>query len=516
MSIPTINQLVNAQLEAIGQSDLASKIAKANSYYTSEAYPTYGNERFGGWPLDEKRQQVYPKIFVPLPSIVVNKSATFLMKNPPRFYVRGKQAVTDEIRRVLDRNQVDLKACAKRVGIEGGLWFKFYKDQADTMRPWKINTLSVNDIIPVYNPHDLTDLQMVRVQYRYQGQDGKDYWFREEWTNAEYVQYEELPGAILNPRMALEAARSGDLIQEKGSPWRIKSRVANPYRVIPFQLVRNRIDTLTPNGEGDFWGLFDLFDRINIAYDNMDISNQYGGGPVAVFFEADNTPDSLAPHSVYTVTGPNAKVELLEHSGHLRRNMEWFAEKLESFAYSQSGIVNPKLEDVAGLGQLSYAALQLLHGPLLESTEEKRRNWAQYGLCPFFEKLLFAESQLGDGPGWSEDMDIQAAWPDYFPLGGVDKQVEIANVTSATNAGYPFEYAARDLARIMGVPEDELPEFLSKVEEDMEERQKVMEAIEAVKQIGGGPGGNKKPGLQNQAADGSVKGAARKQSGGSQ
>jgi hypothetical protein len=503
--IVNANELLNSIIQAIGCDDLVQKINKARAYYECNAYPIYGGGD-SGWPRNSKGELVYPKVQTPLPRIIVDKSATFLMKRTPRFYVNNDQYITDVINWVIDTNEINFDACARTAGIEGGIWFKFILDRNDTLRPWKINILSVTDVIPVYNPHDITELVMVRVQYRYTAQDGKEYWYREEWTKDTYVQYEELPAEILDPQTALQHIRHGDIQQERTGPWKVKTQEENVFRIIPFQFIRNRVDPLSPNGAGDFWDLFDLFDRINVAYDNMDLSNQYGGGPVAVFFEADNVPQSLAPHTLYSITGPNARVELLEHEGNLRKAMEWYAEKLESFAYATAGIVNPKLEDVAGLGQLSYAALQLLHGPLIETTDKKRELWGKLGLCKFFNKMLFAMYNVGDLPYYNTGVNVQAAWPDYFPLGAVDKQIELANLGTAMKNGYPFEYAARDMARIMGITEDEISQFIDDVKADLQERKQIEEAINSLKVITG----NMQPGLQTQAVDGSIKNAARK------
>ncbi len=491
--------LLNTKLGAIGASDLNITIEKARKYYENCPYPTYGT-----WPVGNDGNQVYPKVIVPIPRVIVNKSATFLMKRPPRFYVKDNPAATDFIRKTVDDNTLDFVSDAQTAGIEGGIWLKFLYDGLNKRRPWQINVMGVEEVIPVYNPHDLNDLQMVRVQYEYLKSDGTSWWYREEWTDYEYVVYQELPSEILNDREALEHAREGGLDEDTG-PWRVAWRKPNQFAVIPFQLIKNLVDPLNPNGKGDYWELFDLFDRINVAYNDMDISNQFGAGPVTVFTEADNAPAQLTPHESYSISGPNAKVDLLENKGLIRPYMQWYAEKLETMAYSAVGIVNPKLEDVAGLGQLSYAALQLLHGPLIEYSDRKREYWGARGLALFFEKMLRAASRWDKKYEGAETMEVITEWPDYFPLGGVDKQIEIANIKTAIEIGLPIEYGVTWLAKVVGITEEELSDFLQKAQADAEARKILTEAAERIKSVG-----NNVPGLQNQSADGSKKGAARK------
>jgi hypothetical protein len=188
--------------------------------------------------------------------------------------------------------------------------------------------------------------------------------------------------------------------------------------------------------------------------------------------------------------------------------MEWYADKLEAFSYSAAQIVNPKLEDVAGLGQLSYAALSLLHGPIMELTDTKRLYWSKWGLSRFFERMLQAAGQ--------GKVAVECAWSEYFPIGGVDKQIELANISAAIQLGLPFDIATQWLARIIGITEDQMPEFLKKAEADMETRQKLQEAVEMLNATvkatsgAGGPQGTTRPGQQSQRPDGGTKGAARK------
>jgi hypothetical protein len=509
--VPTQTEIVNAKIKAIGVNDLTQTIMRARAYYDNLPYPDYGPN--GGWPV-VNGEQIYPRVIVPLPQIIVDKSATFLMKRPPRFYVKENKAATDFIRRVIEENQIDFKAAARTAGQEGGVWPKFYFDGFDKRNPWKISILSCQEVTPIYAPHNINDLVMVRIQYKYQRADGTEWWYREEWTASEEIHYFELGNGILEDREALEAAREGDAGENQNNgPWRVSSRLANPFGMIPLQQVRNQIDSLTPNGEGDYWKLYGMFDRINVAYDGLDRSNQFASGPVAVFIEADEAPTALSPHSAYSITGPNADVKLLQLESDLIKSLAYTA-KLEAFVYSAAGVVNPKLEDVAGLGQLSFAALQLLHGPIIEATDTKRENWGQRGLCVFFQKMLQAASRWdGAKLGYTQTSEVVASWDDYFPLGGVDKQIELANLKAATDMGLPFDIASRWLARIVGVPESELAEFLAKTATDMEARQKLTEAVAMLGQITKGQPasvGNNKPGLAKQAADGGTKGAARK------
>ena len=59
-------------------------------------------------------------------------------------------------------------------------------------------------------------------------------------------------------------------------------------------------------------------------------------------------------------------------------------------------------------------------------------------------------------------MTVIVDWPDYFPLGGVDKQIELGNIGLAKQQGMPIEDTVRWLARIVGVPSEELGEFLKR------------------------------------------------------
>lgn len=517
MATISLTELINKKIEAIGVSELSATIERARAYFENKQYPKYGN-----WPLDDRGAQVYPKVIAPLPSIIVRKSSRFLMKKLPRFYVNGDDAATDFIWNTLERNQVDFKTCSETAGIEGGIWFKFIYDGTDRRWPWKINVLSVEHVIPIYNPHDYNDLQAARILYQYIDNDGKSWWHREDWTDSEYVLYMDLPSSSFEEPDATGPVKRGDIEDDDGTgPWIVRERQANAFGVIPLWLVKNVTDPLNPHGAGDYWHIFDLFDRINVAYDNMDRSNQFGGGPVAVFIEADDAPTELAPHGSYSITGPNASVSWLEQKGDIRPHMEWYADKLESFAYAHSGIVNPKLEDVAGLGQLSYAALQLLHGPLIESTDVKRDYWGKWGLARFFERMLDAANAMSK-TGWIRPSDkgyyrseypvnVTTEWPDHFPLGGVDKQIELGNIRLASELGMPIEDAARWLAKVVGIAHSEIPEFLKRAQADAEAKQQLQEAMATIKQMGGGVGGNNQPGLQNQAVDGGTKGAARKQ-----
>ncbi|HCX86476.1 MAG TPA: hypothetical protein DG761_00465 [Gammaproteobacteria bacterium] len=496
------SDLINAKIQTVGVSDLAATIEKSRAYFAKTAYPTYGD-----WPAVGGEQH-YPKLQTPLPEIIIKKSAGFLMKTPPRFYVKDNETATTFLREVLDDNALDWVAIAQTAGVEGAIWLKYTYDSSNTIRNWKINVMGVEEVIPIYDPHDISHLMMVRVQYQYQRPDGSAWWYREEWTDEQYVVYEELPSSIFDEREALEHAREGGLDDDTG-PWRIATSTPNAFGVIPFQHVKNLVDPLNPNGYGDVWGLWDVFDRINVAYDNMDESNQFGAGPVTIFKEADNAPYDVTPHQSYSISGPNADVIQLEHQGNLRGPMQWYAEKLESMSYSAVGIVNPKLEDVAGLGQLSYAALQLLHGPLIEYTDRKRDYWGKRGVNLFLEKLLRGASRWSKDFAGADQMEVVTEWPDYFPMGGVDKQIEITNIKAASEIGLPVEDTVKWLAKVIGIHEEELPDFLKRAQADAEARRILLEATQAIKNLPGQD--TNTPGVQQQAVGGGDKGAARKQ-----
>jgi hypothetical protein len=200
---------------------------------------------------------------------------------------------------------------------------------------------------------------------------------------------------------------------------------------------------------GDLWSLEPIIDRVNLTYHLMDKSNQFDSTPTPIFIDAVLEDDALnkpiAPGEVQSLktddvegSGLQAKVTLLEPSGKMRPYMGEYAENLMKLTYEAAGSIRVDPDEITNKGNLTQSVLAQIYGPLMDTTNEKRRNYGTYGIVPLIHKLLTAMRNVGLWRGKvsvPKDPDVSLHWPDYFPLSDAEIQQRLDRLVQQEQAG---------------------------------------------------------------------------------
>ena len=258
---------------------------------------------------------------------------------------------------------------------------------------------------------------MARVQYPYfDAQDGKTYWYREEWTDQEEVHYDPIPDELFT---------LGKPIPDEYDGWRIRRRSRNPFGVIPITAIRN-IETDDLWGVGDLWDLYRVLDRIHLTYHLMDKSNQFDSEINPIFIDArvdeSDIDKPLQPGQPLQLQSDNdqnkAQVVLPEARGSLRPAMMEYARDLRRQVLDAASSVMVEPGDLTNKGNLTVAVLQQLYLPQIEITEEKRKTYGENGLCLFLSRMAQGLQRAGVSLGVNESDEatysVDLLWPAYF------------------------------------------------------------------------------------------------------
>lgn len=466
---------------------------EANAYYHMVPYPYFG---FLQWKTEELGP--YPKC-LPIAFAITKRSAIWLFGKPIQINFPGNKRIEKEIRKIIKENKFEsrLVPLAQLGGTEGEVAVKFSYDPKRNIKV-RLQVLStVHQVEFFYDPHDIETVIMVRIQYPYQDpNDGKWYWYREEWTNELEVQYVpiEIHGYNVDPKNPLQFV--GEPLfpaVDQTANWVVKNTLPNKFKVIPIVKLKN-IDNGSEYGQGDLRGLFRVLDRINLAYHLMDKSNQLDVDPEKVYIdvepkEGDNMEKSDGPGAVEDLqsvenedgTPRKGQVLLLQKTGAMREQLTIYAEEMKNMLYDATGSVFPRQEHITNKGALTQSVLTQVYKPLLEVTDEKRKTYGTNGLCVLFQTMVIALRNIGADVFKSlsgsvnsladEKLTCNITWFDQFMLTEDEKLAIVNRTEQEVMAGFlTEENAIKKISKLEEVEltDEDLEELKSHLEEKKE------------------------------------------------
>jgi hypothetical protein len=432
------------------------------------------------WPADKGP---FP---TPLPYVksLISEGADFIFQGGnPSFSVPDSPEADAFLADVIKVNRLSSRynPLARQNGNAGTMAAKFSFD-TDTGfgAPVRVTFLSVPEECRVWtDPHDQQRILLARVQYPYRDpQNGKWYYFREEWTERTWIKYHakeagasQITGPMNLPGYSLSM---GD-----GDGWEIESQEENPFGLIPITLIKNIAQEGSPLGIGDCWGSFRLIDRIALTMHGEDRSNQMHSDPTTVAMNAELEGGAVVPGEVLAVRntnpdGPGADVKLLEPTGAAREFSHKSIDKWEELLYKAIGLSRLDPATLTNKGNMTRLALMTAYARTVATSDLKRTNWGEAGLSLFFRALLIGLSRTGAFPEirrLGEMIDVSCAWADYF----APTEADLSDVTNrtVTQVGanlLPQNRAVTRLATLEGIPAAEHPALLQELDDELAAR----------------------------------------------
>lgn len=485
------NSLINVKSSPAGFKATSIQAAQAYAYHNLVPYPWY---HFREWKQVERGP--YPKC-LPFGKSAVLRGARWLFGKPIQINIADKPDLQQYIRDAWTQNKMrsKMRAAAEKAGVQGGVALKFSYDGTAPVK-LRFQVLSIVDECRCfYDPLDRDELLMVRVQFPYFDAIRNEWLiYREEWTQELEVHYDPIPckwvapsdNGLKFPHIAV--SEDGGLPPDSFDKWHESFRRPNPFGLIPIQPIRN-LDVDDAWGIGDLWGLYRVWDRVNLTYHLMDRSNQFDSEPNLIFTDVEIAQDDvdrpLAPHENLSLKSDTdedgapmkGSVQLLEAKGSLRPAMLEYAKDLRKQILTAASSVEVDQAEFTNKGNLTTGVLTQLYGPLIEITEEKRENYGQNGICLFLERVAVGLKNLSDSnyPGSipetlsldSDDplsYDVQIGWASYFELTQDELTAAVARTQEEELAGYlPHDRAIKIVASLEGIDDvDALQEDLKK------------------------------------------------------
>jgi len=452
------SSLIGCPNEPAGFSGQWNLGREAYAYHLLNPYPFF---HFQDWKTEERGP--LPKA-MPIARDIARKGAQWLFGVSPALTAENKK-IEEAINVIWQLNMMPQRMVrfAENGAVWGGYCLKFSYDQED---PKKVTISTHNasrDCQLFYDYHDRTRLLMARIQYRYfDAVNGDYYWHREEWTDAEFVQYEP----VKHENAANTIENPYDLIKAPpNEKWQIQSRESNKFQVIPVQHVRN-METESQWGEGDCWAIWRVLDRVNLTYHLMDRSNQFDSEPNKVYIDVKEGQElvdrPMTPGEVESVESSNdkgAKVQLLEPGGNLRPAMMEYARELTRQIYSACGSVDIDGAAVTNKGSMTTAVMHQMYAPLINTTREKRKLYGEDGIAKFLELMCIGLKNVGREPAFSsvnpakiDTYNVTTVWPDFFNLTPEERQIVTQTTCEQFDAGFlSREMAVERIASIEGI-----------------------------------------------------------------
>jgi hypothetical protein len=443
----------------IGTSSLPSGLAgirdrarEARAYHLLVPYPLY---HFRDWKTEDRGPM--PRC-LPIAKSIVRRGARWLFGDAPRVYCPENTVLESFVRDAWRGNRLDsrLVAIAENAALDGGVVLKFSYDPADRC-PLSIQSLSLTDEARLYyHPHDCRKLLMARVQYPYfDADDGKTYWYREEWTDEEEVCYRPVPNDLMfGSRETTFLSGSQPLLSQDMADvyegWQIDKRQPNPFGVIPMTAVKN-IETDDVWGSGDLWDLYRVLDRVHLTYHLMDRSNQFDSEINPLFIdlklEEQDIERPVQPGQPLDLKsdgaedGRQGKVDFRPTGNNLRPAMMEYARELKTQVLEAASSSSVDQSEITNKGNLTTAVLEQLYWPQIVATKEKRKTFGEDGLAPFF--ALVAEGltnagvvDLGYDSGRPERGQIELQWQPFFTLSPSERAASIGVIQQAEGSNY--------------------------------------------------------------------------------
>lgn len=418
--------LVNTSALPCGLAQLKALASEARAYDALIPYPLYW---FRDWKTEDRGP--LPRC-MPIAKSIVDRGARWLFGKPIEIYAHCNPQLEQFLRAAWQKNRMGsrLPAIARTGALDGGVVLKFSCD-TETDEMLQIQSLSIVDQVRLYyHPHNRDQLLMARVQYPYFDPVlGKTFWFREEWTDDEHIEYVPIADEAQQKPTSFISA-------DINHGWQISRRTPNVFQTIPLVHIKN-IETDDLWGRGDLWDLYRVFDRVNLTYHLMDRSNQFDSDHNPIFIDAEideqDVDRPLQPGQPIALDskegGHQATVHFPEARGSLRPAMMDYAQDLRKQILSAASSSEVDTAEITNKGNLTTAVLQQLYQPQIEITQEKRKSYGDDGIVLFLTKAAKALQAVGVDLGITDDpatYELQIGWAPFFEL----TQDERTSVTS--------------------------------------------------------------------------------------
>ena len=445
---PSQAAVQNKRLQAFGISAKQKQAIRAWRYWDGTAYSRqYGMQfphPYVEW--DETKNGPRPLI-QPLPKIVVEQSAQFLFGEQPRFIV-GKQEDTGDgsLQKLLDdiisMNQLYEKLLpeARACSIEGGRVFKYAWTPEMTKRPVAIMTHTQFHVTFDRDDLDADKINSAVLRFKYQDGQGEWWWYQEKWDEKRLTVYRRIH--------TTENDDSGFQQQIEQHQWPVDYSQTNPFGVIPFTAVHNRLIAGETDGYGDYWDLFGMFDQYNHKCWLEHKSDQIDIDRILVVLN-DSSIDLVLPKAgdALKINGENTDAKWLEAANNMRPEIRLTKGELKQMIMRGAGYSDPNPEEITNKGNLTRAVWNLVYADSISSTREKRHHWGENGLCQFFESMLLGLSRLPDActmyPALKKvsdqdptTYDVQIKWGEMFKTTVEERTATITDATASITSGF--------------------------------------------------------------------------------
>lgn len=464
------NDLINTKFAPEGLDVIRRLAYAARAYHALCPYPVYG---FTDWKVEERGK--LPQC-LPFTRNIVRRGAKWLFGKDIDIVIANSNSMTDLLGNVWREKRMPAKlvTLAEKAALDGSYCLKYFFDEKGEM---VFTILSTIDHVRWYtDPLDEDKVLMARVQFPYfDTVAGRYFMYREEWTDDKWVKYKPMPvkyitgtGPMENAVMLVLDIPGVPLNKAPDSPdvvWNIEKVEPNRFKTIPMVKIYN-LDANSAWGLGDLWYLFNTIDRVNLTYHLMDKSNQFDSVPTTVYIDAVLEDDAigrpLAPGEQQSIktddidgSGLQAKVASIEPGGKLRPYMSEYTKDLMTQVYKASGSVDVDPDSISNKGNLTQSVLAQIYGPLIETTNDKRRNYGTYGLVPFIDKLLYSMRESGLWRGRisiPKEPAIDLRWADFFPLSEGEIQQRLDRMIQQENVGLTTkDRVIRVMAEVDGI-----------------------------------------------------------------
>lgn len=471
------DDLLNTRIPAPMQMVMALSSWQSWDYYHSIPYPAHA---FGPQQWASERGP-FPTA-LPYVETLVRELAEFTFRNgAPTFSVPDDPDADALLQLIIRQNGLSNTwiSNAEANGNQGALAVKFSVDLNDKRCPIPINFLSIPQECRIWvDPHDSDHILMARIQYPYREADGKWYYFREEWTEDTWQQYEPREGgsASISSAAGLPGYANNLGDGDDSAEWHPLAPQPNTFGLVPVGIIRNRRTKGNPFGEGDCWHILRLIDRLALTMHGEDRANQFHSEPtvVALNAEIDNRGQLLPgePLSARNLdsdgqpmpNGDKADVKLLEPSGAARKWTHEDIDKWEDWIYKAVGVSRVNPTDITNKGNMTELALRIAYGRTISSADRKRELWGNSGMAPFFANLLVALKRMGGIPEVAnvpDDVQVSCEWPNYFEPTPQDVDtITNRTIKQQDNGLATPDMAAERVAIAEKVPKNEIPQLL--------------------------------------------------------
>lgn len=284
--------------------------------------------------------------------LYVMKSVAWLIGNGIEFIaMEGYDDLIPLINDVWENNKGQKKAkflynAGIMGSITGDVWVKVSWDtKSSPESPIRLILLDSSIVEPIFNPHDLDDIQGIVISYPfYDEESGRVINYQEEITNESIL-----------------IKHDDEIILSEANPLGFINVVHAQNQPIPCE----------------FWGLSDLADMLPINEEfnrkNTDVSDiiNYHAEPITCIFGAKMKQIVQGDNKTWSGFPEKARVENLQLTGDLKASNDYI-EKIKSYMHEIGEIPRGSLDTMNGISNTSGIGLHIQFLPLIELTKRKQ------------------------------------------------------------------------------------------------------------------------------------------------